>query len=152
MNTKTETLTKLIREVRTCFNQLRTLAETLNADLGVNPSMRAVMESLSRNTPRTVPDLAQERGVSRQHVQKVINALLDQDMVQSGENPDHKRSVLYLLTPIGEQLFTEIRQREADPMRSLSAALSHSDMTTTAEVLSRMNQELDQLINQGEIK
>ena len=152
MNTQTETLTQMIREVRTCFNLLRTLSEKLNADLGIQPSMRAIMESLSRNVPRTVPDLAQERGTSRQHVQKVINGLLDQDLVRSEENPEHKRSVLYLLTPKGEQVFTEIRQREAAPMRSLSESLSQADIHTVAEVLSRMNHGLDHLIKQGEIK
>ena len=152
MTAEPETLTHLIREVRTCFNQLRSLAESLNADLDVNPSMRAIMESLVRDVPRTVPDLATERGTSRQHVQKVINGLLEQDLVKAVENPEHKRSVLYLLTPEGEKVFTEIRQREAAPMRALSEALSQSDTKHTAEVLSRMNQTLDHLINHGENK
>jgi DNA-binding MarR family transcriptional regulator len=67
-------MTQLIRQVRTCFNQLRTLAENLAADLDVNPSVRAIIESLSQRGPCTVPDLAQERGTSRQHVQTVISA------------------------------------------------------------------------------
>jgi DNA-binding MarR family transcriptional regulator len=150
MTTNTKAMTGLIREVRTCFNQLRTLAENLNADLGINPSMRAIMESLSHATPRTVPDLAQERGTSRQHVQKVINGLLDQDLAKSEENPDHKRSVLYLLTAKGEAAFTEVRQREAAPMQTLSDALKQSEITAATGLISRMNQELDQLINHGE--
>jgi len=152
MTKQTETLTRMIREVRTCFNQLRTLSETLNADLGIQPSMRAIMESLTGNETRTVPDLAQERGTSRQHVQKVINGLLDRDLVRSKENPEHKRSVIYMLTPKGEQIFTEIRLREAAPMRSLSETLSQADIHAAAEVLSRMNHQLDHLINQGETK
>ena len=152
MTANPETLTRLIREVRTCFNQLRSLAESLNADLDVNSSMRAIMESLARDVPRTVPDLAKERGTSRQHVQKVINGLLDQDMVKAVENPEHKRSVLYLLTSKGDKVFAEIRQRETAPMRVLSEALSQADIEQTAEVLSRMNHELDHLINQGESK
>ena len=152
MTTQTKTLTHLIREVRTCFNQLRTLAETLSADMEVNPSMRAIMESLSQKVPRTVPDLAKERGTSRQHVQKVINSLLDEDLVLTVENPEHKRSVLYLLTPKGDQVFREIRQREAAPMRSLAQALDQSDIAVAADVLARMNQQLSHLINQGETK
>ncbi|KUJ77779.1 MarR family winged helix-turn-helix transcriptional regulator [Ruegeria profundi] len=150
MTAKPETVTRLIREVRTCFNQLRSLAENLNADLDVNPSMRAVMESLARDAHRTVPDLAKERGTSRQHVQKVINGLLDQELVKASENPEHKRSVLYLLTSKGDQVFAEIRRREAAPMRALSEALSQADIEQTSDVLSRMNQTLDHLINQGE--
>ena len=150
MTAETETLTRLIREIRTCFNQLRSLAESLGADLEVNPSMRAIMESLFRDVPMTVPDLAKERGTSRQHVQKVINGLLDQGLVTVVENPEHKRSVLYLLSPKGEGVFAEIRQREAAPMRALSEALDQAEIENTAAVLSRMNDQLNQLINQGE--
>ena len=46
MTTKAQSMTQLVRQVRTCFNQLRSLAENLAADLDVNPSMRAIMESL----------------------------------------------------------------------------------------------------------
>ena len=152
MTTNTEAMTRLIRQVRTCFNQLRTLSETLSADLGINPSMRAIMEGLSQKVPRTVPDLALERGTSRQHIQKVINVLLEQDLVRSEENPEHKRSALFQLTPKGEEAFTRIRQREAAPMGSLSKALAEADVIAAADVLSRMNQELDHLITQGEPK
>ena len=112
--------------------------------------MRAIMESLAGDAARTVPDLARERGTSRQHVQKVINGLLEQKMVHSEANPDHKRSVLYLLTPKGAQIFTEIRRRETAPMQSLSKAFAPADIETTTGILSRMNQQLAQLIHQGE--
>ncbi len=150
MTTKSKTLTQLIREVRTCFNQLRSMVEDLNADLDVNPSMRSIMESLSQNEPLTVPDLAKERGTSRQHVQKVVNGLLEQGFVHKKENPEHKRSILYLLTPEGKKVFAEIRQREAAPLRALSECLSQKDIEAATKVLASMNHQLDQLINQGE--
>lgn len=150
MTVNIEALTGLIREVRTCFNQLRSLSEQLIEDLGINPSMRAVMESLSANVPRTVPELAQERGTSRQHVQKVINALLDQGLVHSQKNPEHKRSVHYLMTEKGAAVFKEIRMREASPMAALSEAFEAKELTGSVDVLSRMNEELKHLINIGE--
>jgi DNA-binding MarR family transcriptional regulator len=150
MTTKAQSMTQLVRQVRTCFNQLRSLAENLAADLDVNPSMRAIMESLSQRGPCTVPDLAQERGTSRQHVQKVINALLDQGHVQSQDNPEHKRSVLYLLTTQGAEIFAEIRRREMAPMGKLTDALDQTDITAAAEVLARLNLELECIINKGD--
>ncbi|MFT6607925.1 MAG: DNA-binding MarR family transcriptional regulator [Halocynthiibacter sp.] len=143
-------MTQLIRQVRTCFNQLRTLAENLAADLDVNPSVRAIIESLSQRGPCTVPDLAQERGTSRQHVQTVINALLDQGHVRREDNPEHKRSLLYMLTTQGEEVFSEIQRREKAPMRELTAALEQADIAAAGEVLARLNLELECIINKGE--
>lgn len=135
----TQALTQLIREVRTCFNQLKSLSEQLSAGLGITPSMRAVLEDLDLETGRTVPDLARKRGVSRQHIQTVMNTLADQDLVRAVDNPGHKRSVLYLLTPAGAETFAEVRRREAAPMAALSDALPTDDLARASALLTRLN-------------
>ena len=47
MPSETQSLARLIREVRTCFNQLKGISEITISDLDVTPSMRAVMEGLA---------------------------------------------------------------------------------------------------------
>ena len=136
------TLTQLIREIRTCFNLLKMLSEELNAGLGINPSMRAVLESLNVHAGRTVPELARPRGVSRQHIQTVMNALLEQGLVRAEDNPDHKRSVLYLLTPKGAKTFDEVRRREAEPMTKLAAALPEQDLEQARRLIAKLNNQL----------
>ena len=101
-------LTALIREIRTAFNRLKSVAEELHADLDINPSMRAVLQALILNAPQTVPDIAKAKGVSRQHVQKNMNALLEKGLVHAQDNPDHKRSVLYVPTPSGNDIFAKM--------------------------------------------
>lgn len=145
-----ETLTHLIREVRTCFNQLKSLSDQLNEGLGVNASMRAVLEGLHSNDGRTVPDLARERGVSRQHVQTVMNSLLDRNLVRAEDNPEHKKSVLYVLTPKGAEIFAEVGRREAAPMVSLADAFSEQEINTACALLARMNRELKAQIKTGD--
>jgi DNA-binding MarR family transcriptional regulator len=142
MSQDLKSLTQLIREIRTCFNQLKALSEKLNSGLGVNPSMRAVLEGLDAETGRTVPDLANERGVSRQHVQTVMNALLDENLVRVEENPEHKRSVLYLLTPEGTQTFEQVRKREADPMFQLASALPEAGTKQARDLIKLLNEHL----------
>ena len=150
MATNAQSMTQLIRQVRTCFNLLRTLAENLAADLDVNPSMRAIIQSLSESGPSTVPDLARERGTSRQHVQTVINALLDQGHVQRKDNPEHKRSPLYLLSPQGDAVYSEIQRRETAPMKDLTDAMEQADIAAASEVLARLNLEIEGIINKGD--
>ena len=66
MTQSVQTLSTIIREIRTCLSQMKMLSEQLRSDLCVNPLMRAVLEGLSVDTGRSVPGLG---GVSRQRIQ-----------------------------------------------------------------------------------
>jgi DNA-binding MarR family transcriptional regulator len=64
--------------------------------------MRAALELLLVGGPATVPRIARSRGVTRQHVQALVNGLLAQGLVALRPNPAHKRSPLVALSPAGE--------------------------------------------------
>lgn len=152
MHEDTKTLARLFREVRTCFHQLKSLSDLLIRDLGINPSMRAVMESLASGKKQTVPEMAAARGVSRQHIQKIVNELLELKLVQSEINPAHKRSDYYLLTPRGEDIFSEVVAREAVPMTALTEVLPEADVAAATKALSQLNEAIAALISKGDVK
>lgn len=143
-------LQALIREIRTAFNQMKDLAERLHADLGITPSMRAVLEAFVQQAPRTVPEVAREKGVSRQHVQTVANTLVEAGLLTPEDNPGHKRSPSYRPTEEGSRLFAEIRAREAAPLAQLAAALPSSEIAQATRILARMNESLETLIPEGD--
>lgn len=143
-------LTALIREVRSCFNQLKTLAERLHEDLGVNPSMRAVMESLAAGGAQTVPEIARSKGVSRQHIQSIMNVLLADGLVEARDNPAHRRSPRFELTRRGRATFATIAGREQAPLRRIAAALPVQALCDAREALVRLNAELATEIAKGE--
>jgi len=149
MADETEALVRLFREMRTGFNLLRELAEKLHAEDGVNTSMRSVMESLAGGLRRTVPDLARERGVSRQHVQTIANGLLSRNLVATVDNPDHKRSPFYRLTSEGEALFGRIRAREQAPMEALADGFAPDDLAAATAILARLNRRIETLAGAG---
>ncbi|WP_246043950.1 MarR family winged helix-turn-helix transcriptional regulator [Ruegeria sediminis] len=111
--------------------------------------MRAVLQALILKAPQTVPDIARAKGVSRQHVQKNMNALLEKGLVQAQDNPDHKRSGLYLPTPAGQELFAEIQAREDAPMAALAEALVAHDVAASARLLARLNDALETMMEKG---
>ena len=143
-------LTALIREIRTAFNRLKSVAEALHADMDINPSMLAILQTLILKAPQTVPDIARAKGVSRQHVQKNMNALLEKDLVHAQDNPDHKRSVLYRPTPAGEELFVQIQAREEAPMAMLAEALAAHDVAASVRLLVCLNDALETMTENGE--
>ena len=150
MTSREKNLYALIRQVRTCFNQLKTLAEQLHRDLGVNPSMRAVLESLFAEGPQTVSAIARRKGVSRQHIQNIMNALQDQRLARPLENPAHRRSPLFELTSEGNVAFNEVREREKEPLKRLAASIELHDLQYAESVLADLNRSLALEISKGE--
>lgn len=128
--------TGLIREVRSLFHLFAAVADELHADLGIPVSQRAVMESLSQQGEKTVPQLADMRSVSRQHIQVIVNQLLDKGLVELIDNPTHRRSSLVRLTDHGADAFRQIRQREKEVLTALDLPVGEADMQATLDTLS----------------
>ena len=150
MTSREKQLYAVFRQVRTCFNQLKALAEQLHQDLGVNPSMRAVMESLVSEGPQTVPDIAKSKGVSRQHIQNIMNALQADGFVEACDNPAHKRSPLFNLTSKGSTTFEKVQAREKEPLRHLASSMSPDDLQHAEVALANLNRHLEIEISGGE--
>ena len=129
----------LFNAVRICFNLLRSLAEQMHEDLGVNPSMRAVLEALATQPGRTVPEIARARGVSRQHVQVIMNALVELGLAEAVDNPAHRRSPLFVPTARADALFAEIRRREAEPVVQLADGLPPDSVQAATKLLTELN-------------
>jgi DNA-binding MarR family transcriptional regulator len=90
---------------------------------------------LDRSGSRTVPQMASARPLSRQHIQMLVNPLVEGRYVELVDNPAHKRSKLVRLTPKGRKLVDRMRKRESkvfgvlatrDPGRRRMAATGRS--------------------------
>ena len=142
-------LYELSRALRTSFNLLKGLAEEMHRDLGINASMRAVMEAIAVGGERPVPEIAREKGVSRQHIQVNVDALLGAGLAELWENPAHKRSPLVALTRKGRKTFKKVRRREAKTLERLAAQLPPDAIETAAELLGDLNDLLMQRRSKG---
>lgn len=145
-----ESLEELIIRIRASFNLLRARGEQLLSDIGINPSMRAVLESLCRDGPKTVPQIAKQKSVSRQHIQTIMNALLERGHVRQADNPAHKRSPVFLVTSSGRSVFEEALRREAKPLNDIARTLPGEDLPVVMAFLERLNRELTEQIRKGD--
>jgi DNA-binding MarR family transcriptional regulator len=147
MNDREKALYAVFREVRTCFNLLRSLAENLHGDSGITPAMRAVLETLASSGPQTVPEIARMKGVSRQHIQTIANALVEAALIETRSNPAHRKSQLIALTEDGARTFDALAKREEAPLSALASDLDPELLKMSRAVLTRINTLL-----QGEIR
>jgi DNA-binding MarR family transcriptional regulator len=125
----------IFMETRLLFHRLRAVADVIHQADQITAGMRGVLESLALSGSQTVPQLARARPVSRQHIQLLVNTLLDRGLVELVDNPAHKKSPLVQLTETGTHAIATIQAREARLLSQVSIALPESDLTTTLQTL-----------------
>lgn len=133
----------VLDEVRLLFHVLVQKGEALHDREGITMGMRAVLEHLDRDGPARVPVLARRRRVSRQHIQSLVNPLLELGYVRAADNPDHKRSPLIELTRPGERTLARMRRRETQAFEEADPRVSRARLRETAEVLRRIRDSLE---------
>ena len=131
---KQDALAELLDEVRLLRHRMVQAGERLHAREPVTLGMRAVLELLLRG-PATVPQLARSRHVSRQHIQVLVDGLLEQRLVTLAPNAAHKRSFLVGLTRAGEQTIRRMRRREIPLLRKAETRVRQRDAKSAAAVL-----------------
>lgn len=115
----------------------------MNVDVGVTAAMRSVMESVATSGPRTVPDIAAEKHVSRQHIQKNVDELIQIGLVRAQPNPAHKRSVLIALTPEGDRLFASMKAAEIQLLEQVVATLPADALIQAKDSLATFRRNLE---------
>lgn len=136
-------LRQAILAVRRLFHVLAGTADRAHADLGITASMRAVLETLHERGSRTVPQVAREQVVSRQHIQVVVNGLLEAGLVECHDNPDHLRSPIVRLSAAGTRACEAIRRREARLLAELAKKIPGADLKVTLKTLYAMESGLN---------
>ena len=133
---------ELVDETRLLFHRLRQVAEQVHGGGETTAARRGVLQSLRRDGPLTVPQMARQRPVSRQHVQVLVNALLDDGHVELIENPAHKRSKLVRLTLAGTTLIDAMLERERRLVEKAGIDIAATRLRDAAAVLCEVRELL----------
>ena len=123
-------------ETRLLFQALRRWSDTLHAELGTTAAMRGVLELILLDGPATVPNMARARGVSRQHVQQQVDALLERGLLERQDNPAHRRSAIIALTDKGRALTQNMRSEELQALSRMQVGVSDTATLEASQVLS----------------
>ncbi len=132
----------LLNEVRLLYHSIVQVGEQLHVNESVTLGMRAVLEFLLKNGPTTVPDIARSRSVTRQHIQSLVNALLEQGLVVLDSNPLHKSSFLVTLTKEGERVIRRMRNREDQLYQATKFGVKRNELKTAVKTLEHVRDAL----------
>jgi DNA-binding MarR family transcriptional regulator len=83
----------------------------------------------------SAPQIGMSMGITRQGVQKQINLLIEEGLVQAHPNPEHKRSPLYVLTKQGQNTYQVMSERWEHHVQKLSSQFRATDLEATIRVL-----------------
>jgi DNA-binding MarR family transcriptional regulator len=119
------------------FHLLRQLETALPrlSPLPVSNGRMALLRSLALRGPRNLSELARERGVSRQGVQRLADALEAEGLARGAPDPRSARAKRLALTEQGLAAYRELALQEARELNTLAAGLSASDLRAATRVL-----------------
>lgn len=133
----------LVDEVRALFHRLRAAGDVLLQEEGISAQQRSLLIDIQTMGPQTVPDLARQRPVSRQHVQSQMDPLVERQLVERRNNPEHKRAWLYALTHDGLHMVDRIRRRELRWVERAGLPVPVTDLERAKNVLSSVRTHVE---------
>jgi len=149
----------VIWRTRRLFQRVASEFQPVPGGAALSGAQRAVLEFLDRGGTQTVPELARQRSVTRQHIQVSVNALLTAGWVEDLPNPAHRRSPLIAITASGRERLRAAQAIEAQIAAAIGQHFDTAELVATARVLGELEQFFatptwrdirQQFINHGE--
>ncbi len=138
-------LTDLILDLFRLNNHLVAAGDRVVASVGLTSARWKVMGTIvAAEQSRPVAWLARDMGGKRQNVQRIVNDLVTDGMVEFQPNPHHRRAPLVVLTAKGEQAFADAMRLQAPWVNDLSRGLAVKDIATAHEVITSVCKRLEQ--------
>ena len=139
-------LGKLFDETVLVYLRLTAVATRLHGSGPLSGPRRTVLAALADGGPQTVAQLARTRAQSRQRFQPLINALLEDQLVEAVPNPAHRQSPLIVITAKGRRAVERMRAIEAKGRRDMKIAASASQVAAATAVLHEVRIDLERVL------
>ena len=140
-----EAVTELILEVFKLNGRLLVAGDRLVAELGLTSARWQVLGAIAYSErPEPVSWHARTMGVHRQGVQRIVNELEKEGVVEFQPNPHHKRAHLVVLTTKGQKLFEAALELQAPWVNQLSSRLSPKEIAAAKKVVSHLISHLEE--------
>ncbi len=138
-----EAVTALILDVFRLNGRLQLAGDRLVAELGLTSARWQILGAIAyAEKPETVAWHARTMGVHRQGIQRIVNELEKERIVEFQPNPHHKRAHLVLLTTKGQKLFEAAIALQIPWVNDLSEGVSTDDIATAQKVIGHLKARL----------
>jgi DNA-binding MarR family transcriptional regulator len=137
-------LTDLVFDLFRLNNRMLADGDRLVADLGLTSARWQVLGTIvAAGRAQPVAWLARDMGGNRQNVQRIVNDLAKEGLVEFQPNPHHRRAQLVVLTERGKEAFNTAMRLQMPWINRLSKGLRVADIETAHNVIATIRQRLE---------
>ena len=137
-------LTELILEAFRLNGRLLTAGDRLIAPLGLTSARWQVLGAIHyADAPQSVSWLARSMGLNRQGVQRVVNELEHEGLLEFRPNPHHRRAHLVVLTRKGKSAYAAAERLQIPWVTRLAKGLTADDIDRARALMIAVRQRLE---------
>jgi DNA-binding MarR family transcriptional regulator len=137
-------MTDVVLDLFRLNNRLLAAGDRLVADLGLTSARWQVLGTIvSTGRSQPVAWLARDMGANRQNVQRIVNDLVREGLVEYQPNPHHRRAQLVVLTEAGKKAFDDAMRLQTPWINKLTDGLRLADIEVAQKVISTLRQRLE---------
>lgn len=143
-----QALTDLILAIFRLNGRLLVAGDRLVADLDLSSARWQVLGAIAlAATPQPVAWLARNMGLNRQGVQRIVNEMRDEGLLELQPNPHHRRAHLVVLTKRGKEAFEAAARLQAPWVNALAKDVSVKELMSTHRVIAALSERLEKGLN-----
>lgn len=141
-------VTELILDVFRLNGRLLVAGDRLVAELGLTSARWQVLGAIAyAERPESVAWHARTMGLHRQGIQRIVNELKTEGIVEFQPNPHHKRAQFVLLTSKGRTLFEAVSALQVPWVNRLADGLKPKEIATARSIMDQLKTRLEQEID-----
>ncbi|MCB8836788.1 MarR family winged helix-turn-helix transcriptional regulator [Aurantimonas sp. VKM B-3413] len=126
-------------------SRLLTAGDRLVASLGLTSARWQILGTIvAAERPQPVAWIARDMGANRQNIQRIVNDLERDGLVEFQPNPHHRRAQLVVLTNKGMKAYDDAMRLQAPWVNALSEGLQTEDVEATYRVISALRLKLEE--------
>ena len=141
--TSAAAMTELVLQIFRVNGLLLAVGDDLTRDLGLTSARWQVLGALA-NGPLTVAQIARNMGLKRQSVQRLVDVLSEQGILELEDNPHHRRAKLVRLSESGQRKYEQISKIQVRWVSSVSRDVDVQALSAAVTLLRNLEVRLQQ--------
>jgi len=134
-------MTALVLQIFRVNGLLLAVGDDLTGELGLTSARWQVLGALA-DGPLTAARIARNMGLKRQSVQRLVNVLTEQGILEFTDNPHHRRAMLVRLTEAGQRKYEQISKIQAQWVNGVSRDLGVEELSAAVKLLQNLEARL----------
>jgi DNA-binding MarR family transcriptional regulator len=139
-----EGVTALILEVFRLNGRLLAAGDRLVSGVGLSSARWQVLGAVAlAGTPQPVAHLARSMGLNRQGVQRIVNELAQEGILDFRDNPHHRRARLVVMTARGKAAYEAANRLQKPWVDVLAQGLAAEDVAACLRLIGTLRKRLE---------